>query len=393
MTINIRPTYKLLTGDIRELTEEIGEVSCIVTSVPYFHQRKYGDSDLEVGREADVVTYIDGLVSIFSALHVHKLGSIWVNISDKRRNGALLNIPARFSQSMIEAGFRLVDEVIWAKAAVREDGSTVGHCMTEKCLQRINGNAHEYLYRFTLSKDAWCDAMAVQIPRSNVESIRYLPSDLMSCETAINGRSPPNVWQIGQGQTHEHHYAVYPTTLVERPIAMACPLFVNPDGSLPRRHVEWIEYDEGRKGSRAIGKVDPCASVEKKGRHDNARQYIPRMPVSVGWDSVMDGARAGVVLDPFCGTSTTGAVALKLGRSYIGVDLYAENVEISQRRCSQAMSYVDANYGYDKVYEMIMVNQQGQKANLTSERSNGKIEQAQVPVRDLDELFTFEGGA
>jgi DNA modification methylase len=38
------------------------------------------------------------------------------------------------------------------------------------------------------------------------------------------------------------------------------------------------------------------------------------------------------VLDPFCGSGTTGAVALRLGRSFIGVDVRPSQIDASKRR-------------------------------------------------------------
>ncbi|EFM40572.1 putative DNA (cytosine-5-)-methyltransferase [Bifidobacterium dentium ATCC 27679] len=39
-----------------------------------------------------------------------------------------------------------------------------------------------------------------------------------------------------------------------------------------------------------------------------------------------------LVLDPFCGSSTTGVAAQKLGRKYIGIDNEPEYIELSKRR-------------------------------------------------------------
>ena len=39
-----------------------------------------------------------------------------------------------------------------------------------------------------------------------------------------------------------------------------------------------------------------------------------------------------VVLDPFAGSGTTGVVALRHGRSFIGIELNPEYVEIARRR-------------------------------------------------------------
>ena len=41
-----------------------------------------------------------------------------------------------------------------------------------------------------------------------------------------------------------------------------------------------------------------------------------------------------VVLDPFCGSSTTGVVALRHNRSFIGIDNEQEYIELSERRLS-----------------------------------------------------------
>jgi hypothetical protein len=38
----------------------------------------------------------------------------------------------------------------------------------------------------------------------------------------------------------------------------------------------------------------------------------------------------------FCGTGSTGEVALKLGRHFIGIELYEENAQIAEDRCRQA---------------------------------------------------------
>ena len=41
---------------------------------------------------------------------------------------------------------------------------------------------------------------------------------------------------------------------------------------------------------------------------------------------------AGVVLDPFCGSGTTGVVALRHGWKFIGIELNGEYVAMAKRR-------------------------------------------------------------
>lgn len=43
-----------------------------------------------------------------------------------------------------------------------------------------------------------------------------------------------------------------------------------------------------------------------------------------------------IILDPFCGSSTTGVAALKLGRKYIGIDNNLEYLKLSERRLRKA---------------------------------------------------------
>jgi DNA modification methylase len=207
-----------------------------VTSPPYFKKRSYGSSLQEIGNESEVEHYLQNLVEIFAAVPLAPWGSVWANIGDKRgRRGELLRIPHQFATAMAKAGFLLIDEVVWAKESVRIDGTSIGQAMIEPARNRFGGNGHEPFYRFVRNpKEAWSDMSAVRLPRRNVEDISYLPEVLMKCVTSVEGRNCANVWNIGPGQTSESHYGVYPPALLERPIAMSCPLEVTEKGPKQR---------------------------------------------------------------------------------------------------------------------------------------------------------------
>jgi DNA modification methylase len=50
------------------------------------------------------------------------------------------------------------------------------------------------------------------------------------------------------------------------------------------------------------------------------------------------GTKAGdVVLDPFCGSGTTGKVAVKLERDFIGIELNPEYIELAKKRIGDAV--------------------------------------------------------
>ncbi len=61
--------------------------------------------------------------------------------------------------------------------------------------------------------------------------------------------------------------------------------------------------------------------------------HFATFPEALVEPMVMAGSAKGdTVLDPFSGAATTGLVALKLGREYIGIELNPEYVEMSKRR-------------------------------------------------------------
>ena len=177
MTFSCQP-FSIIRGNAIEVLKQLqAKVDCVITSPAYYQQRIYGTNSSELGRESSVAEYIGNLVEVFKAIPLAPWSSIWVNIGDKRgKQGELLNIPQRFCIAMSDAGFFLIDDVIWAKESVQVDGQSVGHCMIEPAPRRLNGNGHEPFYRFVLDpRQAWSDTCAVRIPRSNVED-HYCPA-------------------------------------------------------------------------------------------------------------------------------------------------------------------------------------------------------------------------
>ena len=336
-----RQRYEIHCGDARDVVPTLPEVHCVVTSPPYLGQRVYGHSESEIGRGEDVEGYIAELCDLFDAIPLHQRGSLWVNMGDKRRGGALLGIPARFEVAMIDRGWHFLDDPTWAKGVVHVDGTTRGGFLPEPAWRRLNGNAHEKVWRFARTTEAWSDVCAVNIPRRGVEGTRYLPPELMSCETALEGRRCPNVWQVPMGQTSEDHHAAYPKALCERPIAMTAPVWINPDGSLPARIVASLGYDEARGPNRVIGKRTDEDGRKRSGRNDTGRPYTPRKPMTTGWMPGFDPeGEPSIVLDPLMGTGTTGEVALKLGRSFIGIDLYPSYCEMARHGCEETLRFL-----------------------------------------------------
>lgn len=68
-------------------------------------------------------------------------------------------------------------------------------------------------------------------------------------------------------------------------------------------------------------------SERREGRHPTQKpEYLLERIILA---STEDGQ---IVLDPFCGSGTTGVEALRFGRKFIGIDVNKEYLQISQRR-------------------------------------------------------------
>jgi site-specific DNA-methyltransferase (adenine-specific) len=331
----------------KELTNRV--INCVITSPPYFKKRKYGSSEKEIGQQGTADSFVKSLADIFDAVNLHPMGSVWVNLGDKRdTDGSLMMVPERFAIEMKSRNWKLADNVVWAKIIDDEDGTTEGGCMIEPAARRLNGNGYESLFRFTKTpkaSEAWVDTSAVRIPRSGMENDRYLPAAHMRVETSTTGRNLHNVWRFKMGQTSKKHFAVFPEELVERPVAMTCPLEVcSKCGFLRERIIEMVEYDEKRGSKRAFGKynsIENAEDVESSGRMDSGKVYVPKYPRTTGWTKCDCNAEfcGGTVLDPFCGSGTVGAVALRMGRNFIGIELYDEFKAIAEKRCSDVEEY------------------------------------------------------
>jgi hypothetical protein len=146
------------------------------------------------------------------------------------------------------------------------------------------------------------------------------------------------VWTLSSQPFPEAHFATYPPKLVEPCIlagtsqhgaCVAC-------GAPWRRLVDVVgatTSSEGRElleSATAMPGVSPDLRKHRGHHGDNTRERR-----TTGWSPTCGcGAEVGpsTVLDPFSGAGTTGLVALRRGRSYIGLELNPEYAELSRRR-------------------------------------------------------------
>lgn len=69
------------------------------------------------------------------------------------------------------------------------------------------------------------------------------------------------------------------------------------------------------------------ASEKKAGKHPTQKpEYLLERIIRASTEEGM------LVLDPFCGSGTTGVAARKLGRKFIGLEMQEDYIKISRRR-------------------------------------------------------------
>lgn len=305
--------------------------------------------------------------------------------ADGWKDGDLYGIPWMFAHWMRRDGWYVRSEVIWAKGrSFDEEGA--GSCQPESCKDRP-ARSHEQVFLFTKSREYFYDIEAakeksssnsharaaamrgddgtlslplpeVAAERQGLAAPRRTPGVNPRCAEAGSGikqntsfsaavhdlvasRNLRSVWSINpRPNPVGGHYAAFPEDLVEPMIRVGtsergcCPAC----GSPWAREVErWRAVDGERRddlGSARTGDRSHPQTAQGIGHY-----RITAESRTIGWNATCACAAVApvpcVVLDPFGGTCTTAAVAIRLGRRAVCVDLSAKYLrELATRRTS-----------------------------------------------------------
>jgi DNA modification methylase len=308
-------SWRVIHADVLDGLAQLdaGSVQTCITSPPYFGLRDYGH-DGQIGLEATPDEYVARLVEVFREVRrvLRVDGTVWLNLGDsyathaagmplngnpmakstlagvntprhsnetararsdaEKRGGIpeknLLGIPWMVAFALRADGWYLRSDIIWAKP----------NPMPESVTDRPT-KAHEYLFLLSKSARYFYDADAVR--------------------EDDGGRAS------GNGFVRDHRLT-----------------YQNADGGGRGNDDQW--EPGGGRNRRSVWTV---ATQPFPGAH------FAVFPPKLIEPCVLAGSAPGdTVLDPFCGSGTTGLVALRHGRSFVGVELNPEYVELARRR-------------------------------------------------------------
>jgi site-specific DNA-methyltransferase (adenine-specific) len=255
-----------------------------VTSPPYWRQRNYGNHPDQMGQESTPEQYINRLADVFEQVQrvLANDGTLWLNIGESYRHKELVGVPWRLAFELQRRGWRWRAEIVWAKVGKPEP------------VKDRPTRSHEAVLLFSKQRRYFYDYRAILEPHGEwaVDCIRKAQA------SGFNGR--PRTPLFNKEQRYERGM---------RGVSRAeFGALMNPDGK-NKRDVWAIPVEKFRGAHSAV------------------------MPVALADICIRAGSRAGdVVLDPFCGTGTTGAAAIRLGRKFVGIDLLKKFVEEARHR-------------------------------------------------------------
>ena len=303
---------KIICGDAAEVLKKLPpeSVNMCVTSPPYYGLRDYGEQG-QIGVEQSPDEYIERLVNVFDEVYrvLKKDGTLWLNIGDSYAgsgkgpmslavmgNGKnkelyqkdsriyevpkkwesikpkdLIGIPWMLAFALRRRGWYLRSDIIWYKK----------NCLPESAKDRPT-KTYEHIFLLAKSRQYYFDYKAIQEPIKEVSRQRYKRGRSANCKYA---------GQQGITQVRE----------------------------------DFSDFDQQFRRKRDVWEVS--TNTYKMDEH------FAMFPERLIEPCILAGSNiGGVVLDPFFGSGKTGAVAKRLDRDYIGIDINARYCDKAQLR-------------------------------------------------------------
>lgn len=327
---------------LRLLSDE--SVHCVVTSPPYFALRDYG-VDGQIGLEKTPNLYVEKMVEVFREVRrvLRADGTLWLNIGDSyasdwpcnRRstigavslpNGKrearparlggdlktkdLIGIPWMLAFALRADGWYLRCDVIWNKP----------NPMPESVTDRPS-KAHEYLFLLAKSERYYYNHVAIRTPAAQSSIQRWNQNiEMQEGSHRANGGAKTNGTMKAVGGNDR----------------VVCP------SGHSRRHAGFNDrWDLMEKAEQVAGGAN-ARSVWTIATQPYAAAHFATFPENLVKPCVLAGSpEDGTVLDPFMGSGTTGLVAMRYGRNFIGIELNPEYVELAKQRLAPVIAQQD----------------------------------------------------
>ncbi len=262
-------------------------------------------------------------------------------------------IPHRVYDALMQDGWFGRSDIIWANPSmVWPFQSPKPNCMPESVTDRPT-KSHEHIFLLSKSQKYYYDGEAIKEesitndPRKPYTSQGAKELDgrdvWHSGEKRENGdftkRNKRTVWTVATKPYSEAHFATFPPALIE-PCILAG---TSEKGYCPECGKPWIRQVEHK--NMVIRKTDRMADLGEFGRTQSSGTMLsPPATKTIGWlpscQCSCDPVPA-VVLDPFFGAGTTGLVAKKLGRHFIGIELNEAYIGMAQKRVAAVPARLD----------------------------------------------------
>ena len=96
-----------------------------------------------------------------------------------------------------------------------------------------------------------------------------------------------------------------------------------------------MKYLNGGKQMKSVWDIGICIGTERLKDKDGKKIHSTQKPEQILYNVILSSTQKGdLILDPFFGTGTTGAVAKRLGRHYIGIEREKLYIDAAIKRIS-----------------------------------------------------------
>ena len=330
--------FEVLQGDASQVVRRLphGRFRAIITSPPYYGHRHYGSDKGEIGREQTVDDYLDSLVRVFGACKslLADDGSLWIVIGDTRRRKEKLRVPHRLADRLSDAGYKFREDIIWYKK------NNVSSSSRDNFSQ-----AYEYVLFFSKSARSYADLDAVRVMGNEAAEGRNRVPPATMVQHAPENPDRKEIDRIAM----QIHGSKPDTPISELPSTseIARAYGYDPEKFCPTCYRKFKRHATRRRiGDHSHYPIfavcnphgkNPSNVWEIATKAHFGNEHFAIFPEELVKKIILFATKKGDwVLDPFAGRGTTGIAAVSLGRRFVGIELYQENVRKIARNVAAA---------------------------------------------------------